>query len=252
MRLGTFTRLTTHSAHRHQLHRHQRRGRRQLHGPRGQTGNLRQRHLLQPSLGAFLSTAGLGSGSTGSTGGGGTTGGGGGTTNPPPAGGIVSWVDDALPAGALGAGDGGDTWNWVSSNPTAFHGTQASQSTIAAGLHQHYFTGATSTLSVNSGDVLFAYVYLDPANLPSEVMLQWYDGSWEHRAYWGANNISYGASGTTSRAYMGPLPAAGQWALLQVPASQVALEGSTVSGMAFSQYDGRATWDYAGKSSQLP
>ena len=142
------------------------------------------------------------------------------------------------------ATDGGDTWAWVLSNPTAFHGSLANQSTIAAGLHQHYFTGATASLRVSPGDVLFAYVYLDPAHLPSEVMLQWYDGSWEHRAYWGANNIAYGVSGSASRAYMGPLPAAGQWALLQVPASQVALEGSTLNGMAFSQYDGRATWDY--------
>ena len=45
-------------------------------------------------------------------------------------------------------------------------------------------------------------------------MLQWNDGSWEHRAYWGANTISYGSDGTASRHYMGPLPAAGQWARL--------------------------------------
>src|SRR5205823_501485 len=47
----------------------------------------------------------------------------------------------------------------------------------------------------------------------------------------------------------GALPAAGQWTLLQVPASQVGLEGSTLTGMSFSQFDGRATWDYAGKGS---
>src|SRR5436853_4717882 len=47
---------------------------------------------------------------------------------------------------------------------------------------------------------------------------------------------------------MGPVPAAGRWVRLEVPASQVALEGRTLNGMAFSQFDGRATWDYAGKS----
>jgi len=36
---------------------------------------------------------------------------------------------------------------------------------------------------------------------------------------------------------------------LQVPASRVALEGSTLTGMAFSLFDGRATWDNAGKFS---
>jgi len=85
-------------------------------------------------------------------------------------------------------------------------------------------------------------------NPPSEVVLQWNDGSWEHRAYWGANLISaWGVDGTNSRRYMGPLPAAGQWVRLEVPAAQVGLEGRTLNGMAFSLYDGRATWDLAGK-----
>ncbi len=81
-------------------------------------------------------------------------------------------------------------------------------------------------------------------------MLQWNDGaSWEHRAYWGANNLGWGVDGTNSRRYMGALPASGQWVRLDVPASQVGLEGVTVSGMAFSMWNGRATWDHAGKAS---
>ncbi len=74
-------------------------------------------------------------------------------------------------------------------------------------MHQHYFYNATTTLAVAVGDTLYAYVYLDPANPPSEVMLQWNDGSWEHRAYWGANLIGWGTDGTASRRYMGTLPA---------------------------------------------
>ena len=66
-------------------------------------------------------------------------------------------------------------------------------------------------LNVRTGDTLFAYVYLDPANVPREVMLQWNDGSWDHRAYWGANNVGWGTDGTSSRRYMGALPAAGGW-----------------------------------------
>jgi hypothetical protein len=157
------------------------------------------------------------------------------------------WVDDGLPGGATPASDGGDAWNWVGSNPTPFSGTLAQQSALAAGEHQHYFYNATSTLPVAVGDTLFAYVYLDPSNPPSEVMLQWYDGGWEHRAYWGANQLAWGIDGTVSRRSMGPLPAAGQWVKLTVPAAQVGLEGRTLSGMAFTLYNGRATWDYAGK-----
>jgi beta-glucosidase len=157
------------------------------------------------------------------------------------------WVDDALPAGAVAAADGGDAWTWVSSNPTPFSGAVAHQSSASAGLHQHYFYGATTVLTVNTGDTLSAYVYLDPANPPSEIMLQWYSDSWNHRAFWGANRIAFGTLGTPSSQFMGPLPPAGQWVKLSIPASAIALEGSTVTGMAFTLYDGRATWDAAGK-----
>src|SRR5260370_3320433 len=80
-------------------------------------------------------------------------------------------------------------------------------------------------------------------------MLSWNDGTWEHRAYWGSDLISYGgASGTPGHRYMGPLPAAGRWVRLEVPASQGALQGSTVNAMSFSQYNGPAAGDPAGKA----
>ena len=164
----------------------------------------------------------------------------------------IVWVDDSAPAGAEAGSDGGDpwSWNWVNSNPTPVSGQYAFQSAIAAGEHQSLFFGATATMNVSTGATLFAYIYIDPANPPSEVMLQWNDGSWEHRAYWGANNIAYGTDGTVSRHYMGALPAAGQWVKLQVPASAVGLVGSTANGMAFTLFGGRATWDEAGMTTQ--
>ena len=159
------------------------------------------------------------------------------------------WVEDTLPAGATPAVDGGDSWNWINNNPLPYSGTLAHQSGVAGGEHQHYFYNAAATLSVGVGESLFSYVYLDPANPPSEVMLQWNDGSWEHRAYWGANLIPWGNDVTVSRHAMGSLPAVGQWVRLEVAASAVGLEGHVLNGMAFTLADGRATWDYAGKSS---
>jgi hypothetical protein len=143
---------------------------------------------------------------------------------------------------------GGDSWNWIGANPAPFSGSLASQSNISSVDHQHYFFGATDTLAINTGETLIAYVYLDPANVPSEIMLQWNDGSWEHRAYWGTNNLALGINGTNSRRFMGALPAAGQWVRLEVPASSVGLEGHVLTGMAFTLYGGRATWDHAGKA----
>jgi Domain of unknown function (DUF1929)/F5/8 type C domain len=169
------------------------------------------------------------------------------STTPQVLNGDTVWVEDSLPAGAIPDGIS-EGWNWVSTNPPPFSGALANQSNIVAGLHQHFFSGATETLTINTGDKLMAYVYIDPANLPSEIMLQWNDGTWEHRAYWGANFISWGVDGTNSRRFMGPLPAAGQWVRLEVPANLVGLEGRTLNGLAFSMYGGRATWDRAGKT----
>jgi RHS repeat-associated protein len=153
------------------------------------------------------------------------------------------WVDDAVPGGSTLAWDY-DGWNWQSGNPvsaTAYHYSPSN-----SGLHQHYFYGATETLSVGTGDVLYAYIYLDPSALPQQIMLQWNDGDWEQRAYWGQNLINAGTNGTVSRRYMGAIPSATGWVRLEVPASLVGLEGVTINGMAFTLYGGHAWWDRAG------
>jgi hypothetical protein len=166
---------------------------------------------------------------------------------------VQIWIDDALPAGATVTADGGEKWTWVSQNPAPESGTLAAQTIAAAGLHELSFTGATGAMQVNAGDTLFAWVYLDSASPPSEIMLAWNDGSsWEHRAYWGANDITYGTSGTAGRYNAGPLPATGQWVKLSVPASAVGLAGATVSGMDFALYDGGVTWDAIGRASASP
>jgi subtilisin len=166
------------------------------------------------------------------------------------------WFGDALPAGAVpypddtAAGGVTETWNWVSANPAPHAGTRSHQSSIATGIRQHFFTGATSTLQVATGEMLYAWAYLDSANMPSQIMLQWHDGvNWDHRAYWGANNIGWGQDGTPSGKYMGRLPQGGGWVKLVIPAYAVGLEGRTVSGMAFTQHRGRVTWGPTGKGS---
>jgi hypothetical protein len=160
----------------------------------------------------------------------------------------IVWVEDSIPTGGIGGGNGGDSWNWVSQSPTPYSSTLAQQSAIEAGEHQVYFSGATATLAVGTNATLYAWIYLDPANPPSEAMLQWNDssGSWDHRAYWGGNSLPYGPA-----VYMGKLPAAGQWQQLTVPASQVNLQGNTLNGLAFTLYGGRATWDCAGVLTQM-
>jgi len=158
------------------------------------------------------------------------------------------WVDDELPAGAGGHAER-DRWNWVTENPAPFSGARAHQADIAAGRHHHFFAPADTPLDVAAGETLFAYVYLDPANPPRQIMLTWLaDNHWEHRAYWGENLIDEGVDGTAGRRHIGPLPPTGRWIRLELPASAVGMENRRAYGMGFTLYDGRATWDRAGKS----
>jgi uncharacterized protein (TIGR03437 family) len=173
------------------------------------------------------------------------------TPSPTPTGPTVDtvWINGSLPAGAVATSDL-DGWTWSSSNPVPFSAPMTHQSPVLTGQHQHYFTQATATITPAVGERLFAYVYIDPTNKPSEIMLQWNSAGWEHRAYWGSNFVAMGADGTVSRRSMGALPPTGQWVRLEVAASDVGLEGRTINGMAFTLYGGAASWDRAGKSSQ--
>ncbi len=134
------------------------------------------------------------------------------------------WIEDALPKGANPASDGGDDWKWVKVDPPPFSGSQSHQSNIGVGEHQHFFT-STAPLRLKGGETLFAYVYLDPKNPPTEILLQWNKGgSWEHRAYWGENKLGWGGDGSPARHPMGPLPPTGTWVRLEIPVEAVGLE----------------------------
>ncbi|MEZ6107079.1 MAG: DUF1553 domain-containing protein [Pirellulaceae bacterium] len=152
------------------------------------------------------------------------------------------WIEDSLPAGVARQ----DGWNFVGAPNPVFSGEKVTTRT-AQGLSQHYFEGCSSPLRVGEGDTLFAYVYLDPNNPPKEIMLQWNDGSWNHRAYWGENNIDWGDEGSPSRLRKGDLPATGEWVRLEVTAAEVGLApGAMINGWAFTQFDGTTFWDKGG------
>ncbi|HEY8506099.1 MAG TPA: DUF1549 and DUF1553 domain-containing protein, partial [Gemmataceae bacterium] len=161
------------------------------------------------------------------------------------------WIDDELPAGAKPGGDG--PWEFVGGPDSPVLSGAKSHRRKAPSQSQHYFTGANPPLRVGAGDVLFAYVYIDPADPPREIMLQWNSGDWKHRAYWGENLVAFGRDGTTERARLGELPGAGEWVRLEVPARKVGLKpGTQVNGWAFTQFGGTVYWDKAGLVTQTP
>jgi mono/diheme cytochrome c family protein len=160
------------------------------------------------------------------------------------------WLEDDLPQGASTAGTGGaEAWKWVAkSDAPVFSGQRAHTQGGMGEQRQHYFVGAAKPLRVGPDDVLFTYVFLDPKAPPREIMLQWNNGSWDQRAYWGEDLIPYGEANTASRRRLGPLPAAGQWVRLEVPAREVGIAAPTdIAGWSFDQYGGGAVyWDKAG------
>ncbi|HVV99904.1 MAG TPA: DUF1553 domain-containing protein, partial [Planctomycetaceae bacterium] len=133
-----------------------------------------------------------------------------------------------------------------------FSGEKASRRS-AKGLTQHFFTGANPGLKIGEGDKLFAFVYLDPKDPPQEIMLQFNDGAWEHRAYWGGDVIPWGNANTASRAPIGALPETGKWVRLEVDIAKVGLApGAVLNGWAFTQHDGTVYWDKAGIVTRTP
>lgn len=159
----------------------------------------------------------------------------------------IVWVEDSVPKGAS-VGSFIDNWNWLTNS---YSGLAAHDSVNYSGLHEHWFWGAEDLLSINTNDILYTYVYLNSVNPPREIMLSWNNGTWEHRAYWGENLITYGQNDSSARRYMGQLPDLGKWIKLVVPASFVGLEGSILNGMSFSSYGGSLIWDCSGKESIL-
>ncbi|MGH7970609.1 MAG: PSD1 and planctomycete cytochrome C domain-containing protein [Limisphaerales bacterium] len=159
------------------------------------------------------------------------------------------WIDDEWPKKAeVGVNEGNAPNKWVTrADGQVFSGERAIERS-GKGLHQVSFTNCDEPLTVGTGSKFFAYVYLDPKDPPKAIMLQFHTDEWKSRANWGDEDaISYGTKGTTEKVQMGALPEAGKWVRLEVQSSQLGLApGTKVTGMAFTQFDGRAYWDKAG------
>ncbi len=161
------------------------------------------------------------------------------------------WIDDEAPPGAQLQGD--SAWEFVGAPDHPVHSGLKSTHRKADGVSQHFFTGANPTLKIGDGDTLFAWCYLDPANPPKTIMLQFNDGTWEHRAFWGEDLIPFASGTGPNHKPMGPLPPVGQWVKLEVKAADVGLpSGAELQGWAFTQFAGHVYWDTAGIHSKLP
>ncbi len=155
------------------------------------------------------------------------------------------WVDDQKVPEGTKSGD----WNYITKEQGPVHSGNQSRKQSDGGNVQHYVFQAKDTITLGEAEMFFCYIYLDPKSPPQEVMLQFNDGAWEHRAFWGEDKIPYGNVGSDGPNHkkMGPLPKAGEWVRLEVSSEQVGLNaGSVINGIAFTQWGGTAYWDAAG------
>lgn len=163
------------------------------------------------------------------------------------------WIDDELPAGAVAQGNGNPPWQFVGAPDHPVH--SGKKSTVRTGegdgITQHFFTGANPKLKLGENAKLVAWVFLDPKNPPQTIQLQFNDGSWEHRASWGADKAFGAGRNNTSNKLIGKLPELGKWVRLEVDAAVVGLKaGSELNGWAFTQVGGTVHWDAAGVTSR--
>jgi hypothetical protein len=171
------------------------------------------------------------------------------TVQPPPAPQTLEqvWFDDEFPTGSRVSASPGQPTNYVTTaGGQVFSGQRALKRTDA-GLAQDICEGAPP-LEIPPDGRLFVHVWIDAAQPPKTLMLQYFKGGWLHRAVWGDYQaIDWGRANTTERVLIGPLPETGKWVRLEVEAGQLGLKaGDQVTGFAFTQFGGTVFWDKAG------
>ena len=162
------------------------------------------------------------------------------------------WLDDEFPPGAAVQSGSGHATAWLTGDAVAgVLSGQRSLERTASGIGQDYYESGAAEIIVRPDEEIFAHVWLDPANPPKSVMIQFNTGAWNHRAVWGEPNvIPWGELGKPSRHHAGPLPETGRWVRLAVPAKAMGLEpGMKLKGFALTQFDGHTRWDLVGSVS---
>ncbi len=164
----------------------------------------------------------------------------------------VVWFDDAFPPGAQVTSDG-EPLMFVSKSNGPVHSGEKALKRKATGVGQDHYSSGARPFEVPANGRIAVSCYIDPADKPRSIMVQFHVGGWNHRAVWGDEGaIPFGKVRTTERRQMGALPEAGKWVKLEFNADLVGLKpGMKVSGYAFTQFGGTVYWDRLVMSSRV-
>jgi outer membrane protein assembly factor BamB len=147
------------------------------------------------------------------------------------------WIEDDLPAGATASGD----LIWDPTQKAS--GTRSFTRQLEDGENVLAFNDIDPPFSVGYGDSLVFYVLLSDCHpVPTTIRVQWTtaDGA-SHDAVWG--------EAQSGAMRVGPLPESGIWTRLEVPASLLSMEATSVKHLLFSVDDGQAWFDHVGTRS---
>ncbi|HEX6098259.1 MAG TPA: hypothetical protein VF432_18165 [Thermoanaerobaculia bacterium] len=151
------------------------------------------------------------------------------------------WIDDTLPAGATLGGSG----SWDTAHKTSGTQSLATGGAAASGLHTVSVSGATATLQVDTGDKLVVNMLLNDCMPANEVLIRYHTVSGLTKTAWIG---SYHGIEPPDAYYYGAIPAAGQWVRVEIPASNLGLEGQVIDGVQIDAFAGFAYFDAIGKT----
>ncbi|MGH7957171.1 MAG: DUF1549 and DUF1553 domain-containing protein [Opitutaceae bacterium] len=108
------------------------------------------------------------------------------------------------------------------------------------------FTAGDVVLTVRTEARAFAHVCLDPVNPPRAVSLTFVSQEKTRSWIWG-DVQAFGPQAAAAAHHAGPLPPAGAYARLELPACESGVaEGKNYTGLRLAQSDGAAWWDRIG------
>jgi len=148
-------------------------------------------------------------------------------------------LDDSLPVGAITDGK----WEWDSS--LKYSGEKSHTEPAAKGISEH--SCRVSAVDVPDGYLLEQYVYIDPVNIPSGLMVKFRFESegreGEIGVYREAEEEVFVFNNDEAVIYDGVLPETGRWEKWVIDPDDLGLKGAKITGISFAVYGGRANWD---------
>jgi len=147
------------------------------------------------------------------------------------------WLEGNLPKGSTAKGK----WDW---DEILTHDAARTHTQSAAGQISRHSCKASSSTALDKGSSIVQYVYLDPKNIPSGIMLKLFLASDEEIIfYWEGYEEAFAELDEYINAwYMGFMPDAGIWVELIIDFKDLDIAKAEFLGIEFILSDGRAWW----------